>query len=87
MLVNEDGPFDIFDTLRLKVGVRYDANNMPYGDSFLSILFSCIWCMSIWVAAAFVVVATLSARASRVITLILSLSATAIVVENKIGKV
>lgn len=41
MLVIEDGPADVFDTLR-----RY-ANRGP-----LSSLFACVYCMSVWVSAA-----------------------------------
>lgn len=37
MLVDEDGPFDVFDH------VRRIANRIGLGQ-----LFSCIWCMSVW---------------------------------------
>lgn len=39
----------IFIRLRRVMGVRYNEINKPYGDTFLSDLFSCIYCMSRWV--------------------------------------
>lgn len=41
MLVNEDGPGDVFD------GLRRIANRGP-----LAGLFSCVYCMSVWISAA-----------------------------------
>jgi hypothetical protein len=43
MIVNEDGPFLIFNRLRARVELRTD-------------LFSCVWCASIWVGLFFTAV-------------------------------
>ena len=50
MLVNEEGPFEIFSKLRWKLGVRYDEHSNQYGETFSGKMFSCVWCVSIWVA-------------------------------------
>jgi hypothetical protein len=50
LLVMEEGPFDMFARLRSFVGVQYDDHSNPYGENALSKIFSCVWCMSVWVA-------------------------------------
>lgn len=47
LLVNEDGPADIFKHLRAFVGVQ-DADEQPHA---LAGAFVCIWCMSVWTGA------------------------------------
>jgi len=49
MLVREDGPVWVFGKFRKAMGVRYDAYGNPYGDSWWSQLFTCIYCMSVWI--------------------------------------
>lgn len=51
LFVSEDGPFDIFDRIRFKAGVRYDAYSNPIGTNVLAKAMSCMWCFSIWIAA------------------------------------
>lgn len=54
MLVNEAGPFDMFQTLRDKLGVypvkvgdtvQCQSKHAIWG------MFCCVWCMSVWVSA------------------------------------
>jgi len=49
LLVDEDGPFEIFMKLRNLVGVKFDAEGYVYGSNELSKQFVCLWCMSLWV--------------------------------------
>lgn len=49
LLVIEDGPFDIFARFRRFIGVRYRENNTAYGTNVIAQLFTCVWCLSIWV--------------------------------------
>jgi hypothetical protein len=49
MLINESGPFAVFRKIRSTVGVKRNTQGDIYGDTFLAQLFSCLWCMSIWV--------------------------------------
>lgn len=53
LFVNEGGPGDMFARFRYWVGVRYDAQSNPYGTTFLSTLFTCIWCLSLWIGLLF----------------------------------
>lgn len=46
LLVNEDGPFKVFYRLRTRAGVYKQGELSQVAE-----LFTCIWCMSIWVAA------------------------------------
>jgi 1,4-dihydroxy-2-naphthoate octaprenyltransferase len=55
MLVDELGPFHVFAKLRHKVGVKYSTHNNPYGETFLSEIFSCVYCVSVWISIIFVI--------------------------------
>lgn len=54
ILVSEDGPWQLFPRLRSLSGVRYNEQSIPYATTTLSSLLICIWCLSPWVAGAFV---------------------------------
>jgi len=75
ILVNEDGPFDVFFKMRerFKEGLFFDS------------LFSCVWCISVWVA----ILLTLHAIMNKTLTLYLmlpfALSAIAVILEEKIN--
>jgi hypothetical protein len=51
LLVNEDGPFDIFEKVRFFVGVRWDEHSEKYGKNVLGEAFTCVWCLSVWTSA------------------------------------
>lgn len=55
LFIWEDGPFNLFSNIRNWAGVEYTANSEPYGTTFLSTLFSCVYCMSVWIATAYVI--------------------------------
>ena len=50
LLVNEEGPGLIFMRLRTLVGVVEGPGEQSSG--FLPLVFSCIWCMSVWTTIA-----------------------------------
>lgn len=52
LLAQEMGPFDILETLRVRVGVRYDEQGQRVGTNALSGLIVCIWCSSVWFGTA-----------------------------------
>lgn len=54
MFVSEDGPFDIFKRIRGLFGVKHhdDGTVAQIPDNTLAKLFTCIWCMSVWMAGA-----------------------------------
>jgi hypothetical protein len=70
LLVNEDGPFYMFHRLRQWMGV-YEAGEMRQ----TALLFSCVWCMSVWVALVVV-------KGPRVLRDVMASSAGAILVQE-----
>lgn len=86
LLVAESGPFDIFDHIRARAGVAYDSNNLrlPYHQqSTLAQLFTCVWCMSVWVGLALSAAYRLAPRATAAVCHPLALSAAAIVLSRQ----
>lgn len=55
MLVQEDGPGDVFAILREHAGVRRDVTGKPYSTNVIGSALTCLWCTSVW-AALFIVV-------------------------------
>ncbi len=49
-IINEDGPFDIMDRIRIFVGVKYATTGQPYGHNIFSKLISCFYCLSVWLS-------------------------------------
>jgi hypothetical protein len=74
LLVDEDGPFDVFER------VRRLANKVGMGK-----VFACIWCMSLWVSAALLLL-YIALPSSIVISAWLSLSTVAILIERKVNR-
>ena len=50
LLVNEDGPGNMFARLRNLAGVQDGTDTQP---NAIAGVFACIWCMSVWVGALF----------------------------------
>lgn len=86
LLVDESGPFDIFDHVRARAGVAYDSNNrqLPYyQQSTLAQLFTCVWCMSVWVGLALSAAYRLAPRVTMAVCRPLALSAAAIALSRQ----
>ncbi len=50
LLTAEEGPYGIFSKFRDRAGVFYIGNRVDaYGE--LAKLFSCTWCLSVWIGA------------------------------------
>jgi hypothetical protein len=60
MLVEEEGPYDIFERLRHRLGVQYLEDGAAYSHNEWGKLFTCVWCMSVWVGAIVFIVSTLT---------------------------
>jgi hypothetical protein len=52
MLVDESGPFDIFDKLRYAAGIRYDQFSQAHSNKVVGKALLCVNCTSVWVAFA-----------------------------------
>lgn len=55
MLVAEEGPFLIFVRWRKRIGVRYDEHSQQYATNEFAKLFTCVYCLSLWVSLVFVI--------------------------------
>lgn len=56
LLSIERGPKDVFVKLRELMGITHYDSGIPfeYPDKFWAQLFSCVWCLSVWVAGTMV---------------------------------
>ncbi len=80
LLMFEDGPFGIISKLRTVLGVKeaYDPSKIWTG--FISELFSCMYCFSIWVGL------TLALSTGHTVIAGLGLSTAAILIEKFLSK-
>lgn len=53
LLITERAPFALVSRLRYAAGVRTDESGKPYATGELSQVFTCIYCMSVWVGVTF----------------------------------
>lgn len=88
MLVNEDGPANIFERLRYRVGVRRSPDNPDFSfaenpDAILPNLFLCVYCMSVWVAIFWSIAVLLHTGVTLILALPFALSAVAILLEDR----
>lgn len=77
LITRETGPFRIFERVRTRAGV-YEVGEI----SGLAELFSCVWCMSVWVGSAFAVAATIALADYQLLLTALPASTVAIIVET-----
>ena len=82
MLVNEDGPYAIVARLRQLLGVRYDEYSHAYGLSMPGKLLTCVYCTSVWVGIAYVIIYLVNSFMATVVALPLALSAVAIIIND-----
>jgi hypothetical protein len=50
LVVNEEGPWGIFLRLRCRLGISHEDGIPCAWPDGLAALFSCLWCMSVWMA-------------------------------------
>lgn len=82
LLVEEDGPWDIFARLRHRVGVRYSENSQPFGKNVIAEAFTCMWCASVWTAAVCSLGYLISPSLTRLLLFPLALSALCVGIER-----
>lgn len=49
LLVHEPAPFDLLSRFRHIIGVRHNDIGQPLGTNELAKLFTCVWCLSMWI--------------------------------------
>lgn len=85
LIINDDGPFEVFAKFRHLVGVRYNEHSEAYGTSELAELFTCICCFSIWVGTAWALFYYFYPVIAFWLALPLSFSAVAIIVNKYVN--
>lgn len=83
LFYSEEGPFGIFVKFREMLGIKHiDGQPCIYPDRFWCKLFSCIWCLSVWVAFGMVVLYIFLPQVAIYFALWLSLSTITIMVNR-----
>lgn len=89
MLVKEDGPWLMFEHLRLKAGLMPQSADHPMGvretdppGRMPGSLFTCVWCMSIWVAGVWTVFYALNKKIASWAAMPFALSAISCVIDR-----
>lgn len=86
LLVNEDGPAQMFTRLRALVGVRYNGETFQReASNIVAEAFTCIWCMSVWVGLALTVAYWFLPATTVWLCLPLAFSAVAILIDKATG--
>jgi len=82
LLVNEDGPWEVFTKLRDILGVRFDEHSKAYGTNVISRMLACIWCLTPWLGLLVTLGYWLHPVAATWVAMPFALSTIAIVVER-----
>lgn len=85
LLAREHGPWDVLDRVRYATGVRFDEASRAYGTNELSKGMLCIWCLSVWLGIAFVLIYLLLGDAMIWLAMPFSVSTIAIALDKVNG--
>lgn len=85
LLVEEEGPWDIFCKMRHALGVRYDAHSQAYGLNVVGKALCCVWCTSVWVGTAGALCLLLAPTLTVMLSLPLAFSAMAILLNSVVS--
>jgi len=88
LISKERGPFDIFVRLRRSVGIlpAEDGSPLSWSDQMPANLIVCPWCLSVWIGVIWVIAIFINPEIMIWISLPLSLSAVAILIQSGVGK-
>lgn len=82
LLADEDGPAGILAKFRGFIGVYYDDYSNKKGKNTLAELFTCVWCLSVWVGLIMSFFSPTSTNIIDYFITALGLSAVAIIVDS-----
>ena len=80
----EAGPWNLLIKFRHFLGVRFDDHSEPYGKNVIAELFTCVWCISVWVGLVWVLAFYYDPRCV-ILALPFALSAGAIMIEEVVN--
>lgn len=86
LLVNEFGPYKILERLRFWLGVRYDEDLNRHGNNEFAELFTCIWCLSVWVGLAMTMAFWLLPNLTTWLAMPFAFSAVAILIDKAVNR-
>ena len=90
LLLYEEGPFDIFTRLRNLIGIYEELDSEgdtqqyidPDKSNFLTALFSCLYCLSIWLGFGFAILYFTFPNIAIYIATPFAISAGAVLIDN-----
>lgn len=87
LLVDEEGPWAVFSTLRYRAGVRFrDAPPYDqYGTNSFARGLICLWCVSVWIGIGLSILFWFFPQISLILALPFAVSAGAIIIDTLIG--
>ena len=87
LLGEEAGPFKLFTRLREVLGIEHYCDGLPmqYPNTFFGKLWSCVYCLSVWVAGFMVAFYVFLPDPAIIFALWLSLSTITILIEEEYG--
>lgn len=86
LIVNERGPWHVFQHIRERFGIGHDESGLiaVIPPTFMGELLTCLWCCSCWVGAAVAVMLYFQPVATIWLVLPLALSGAAVVIEQMV---
>ncbi len=85
MIVNEEGPFQLFERFRYMIGIRYDEHSERIATNVFAEGLSCVWCTSVWIGGLVVGLYLLCPKPTFIVSLICSVSAISILIERMVN--
>jgi len=84
LLSYERGPFDIFMKFREMIGFGHDKDYEPVivSENFITHLFGCVWCLSVWFAIIVVMFYSLWPGETLLVCMPFAISAAVIFIER-----
>lgn len=86
MIVDEEGPWLIFERLREWIGVDEEYEGLYPEDEWYKKIFECVWCCSVWVALGITLVYAFYPGAALLLCLPFAISALAILAHQLVNR-
>lgn len=82
LIVNEDGPWFVFDNIRRMVEAKEYNDNPPPDRRWYIGIFECVWCCSVWVGIGYSILYFFYPGVAVYLSLPFTLSAVAIIINQ-----
>lgn len=78
----EMGPYRVLSSIRYRVGVRFNERSEVYSTNEIAEIFTCLWCMSIWIGVILTILWLVIPTYITILCLPFAFSTLAIVIEE-----